>query len=88
MTSPATANIFEHSTDIQASMKGRASIFLLWPLYVASSSDFSSPSERLYLRGKMKYIGDNLGVSQAVIALKVKILVIAILSATGAMAMV
>ncbi|PVH76735.1 hypothetical protein DL98DRAFT_496386 [Cadophora sp. DSE1049] len=70
MTSPATANMFEHSTDIQASMKGRASIFLLWPLYVATSSDFVSPPERIYLRGKMMYIADNLGVSQAVIALK------------------
>lgn len=35
----------------------------------------------------MKYIGDNLGVSQAVIALKVEILVKATLSTTGAMAM-
>ncbi|KAK0119613.1 hypothetical protein ONS95_011053 [Cadophora gregata] len=69
-TSPATANLFEHSVEIQASMKGRASIFLLWPLYVAASSDFASPSERKYLRGKMKYIANNLGVNQAVIVLK------------------
>ncbi|KAH7411226.1 hypothetical protein BKA64DRAFT_376496 [Cadophora sp. MPI-SDFR-AT-0126] len=74
MTSPATASLFEHSTDIQASMKARASIFLLWPLYVAASSDFASPSQRVYLRGKMMYIAENLGISQAVIALRHRML--------------
>jgi len=72
MTSPAKTNIFENDIEIQASMKARASMFLLWPIYVTSCSDFASPSERIYLRGKMKYIAENLGVNQAVIVLKVR----------------
>ncbi|KAG4444221.1 hypothetical protein IFR05_000318 [Cadophora sp. M221] len=74
MTSPATANTFEYSAEIQASTKGRSSLFLLWPLYVTSSSDFASPSERTYIRGKMRYIAENLGVNQAVIALRDELL--------------
>ncbi|KAL2070444.1 hypothetical protein VTL71DRAFT_13470 [Oculimacula yallundae] len=69
-TSPRVANTFEHDTEIRATMKGPVSVHLLWPLYVAATSDFSTPSERIYLRGKLQYIGDNLGVSQARIALK------------------
>ncbi|PVH71001.1 hypothetical protein DL98DRAFT_435993 [Cadophora sp. DSE1049] len=72
-TSAAMANRFEHNAEILLTAKGRAGIFLLWPLYVAASSDFSLPSERVYLRGKLKFIAENLRVNQAVIALRVSV---------------
>lgn len=72
-TSAAMANRFERNAEILLTVKGRAGIILLWPLYVAASSDFSLPSERVYLRGKLKFIAENLGVNQAVIALEVSI---------------
>lgn len=65
--------MFEHSAEFQASTTGRSGATLLWPLYVISTSDFASPSERDYVRGKMRYIAENLGVNQAALALKVRI---------------
>ncbi|KAL5330117.1 hypothetical protein ACEPPN_003641 [Leptodophora sp. 'Broadleaf-Isolate-01'] len=73
-TSPEKANMFEHSAEFQASTTGRSGATLLWPLYVISTSDFASPSERDYVRGKMRYIAENLGVNQAALALKTLLL--------------
>ncbi|KAK6586331.1 hypothetical protein PZA11_001388 [Diplocarpon coronariae] len=70
----STINTCSHKASILATLKGRSGNFLLWPLYVSSCSDFCLHSERLYLRGKLRFIAENLGVNQAAVALKDKIL--------------
>ncbi|PBP27265.1 hypothetical protein BUE80_DR001619 [Diplocarpon rosae] len=73
-TNHSTVNASSHEASILATLKGRAGNFLLWPLYVASGSDFCLPSERLYLCGKLRFMAETLGFNQAAVALKDKIL--------------
>lgn len=46
-------------------------IFVMWPIFTAAVSDFTLPSERIFLRGRLKYIAENMGVYQAAIILSV-----------------
>lgn len=43
-------------------MKALAGYFLTWPLACAMSQDYATDSQRLYIRGRLKYIGDGLGI--------------------------
>lgn len=48
-----------------SSIKGVSGVFVLWPLFVASCSDFATPSQRIFLKGRMKAIYDTTGMDQA-----------------------
>ncbi len=49
------------------SVKPLAGIFAMWPIFVAASSDFATPSQRIFLRGRLKTIADMMGINQALI---------------------
>ncbi len=55
----------------ESSIKGLAGIFAMWPIFAAAASDFASQSQRIYLRGRLKYIAEMMGINQAVIMLDV-----------------
>jgi len=48
-------------------VKPLTGIFIMWPLFVAASSDFASPSQRMFLRGRLKNISESMGITQAMI---------------------
>ncbi|KAL5317674.1 hypothetical protein ACEPPN_014772 [Leptodophora sp. 'Broadleaf-Isolate-01'] len=48
-------------------VKPLAGIFSMWPIFAAASSDFASPSQRIFLRGRLKHIADMMGINQALI---------------------
>lgn len=52
-------------------VKPLAGIFSMWPLFAAASSDFASPSQRMFLRGRLAVIADIMGINQAKIMLQV-----------------
>ena len=52
-------------------VKPLAGIFSMWPIFAAASSDFASPSQRIFLRGRLKYIADMMGINQALIMFQV-----------------
>jgi hypothetical protein len=54
-------------------LKGVSAVFLIWPIYVAISSDFATSSQRNFLRGKLAYIAESVGLGQAAIMLQVYI---------------
>jgi hypothetical protein len=54
-------------------VKSLWAIFVMFPLFAASVSDFVLPSERTFLRGKLKYINEVLGIHQASVLLRVNI---------------
>ena len=57
-------------------MKGVAASFLMWPLFAASTSDFCTESQRVFLRGRLAYIRDEMGISQAEILMNVCIVLL------------
>jgi hypothetical protein len=69
-TDPVTATRndgrgFDHS------IKGVPASFLMWPLFAACSSDFAGESQRAFLRGRLTFIAENMGICQAKILLNV-----------------
>jgi hypothetical protein len=48
-------------------------IFVMWPFFAAAASDFAMPSERTFLRARLKYINETLGIHQASVLLRVSI---------------
>ncbi|KAF4626606.1 hypothetical protein G7Y89_g11546 [Cudoniella acicularis] len=48
-------------------------IFVMWPLFAAASSDFASVSQRTFLRGRLSYISEALGIYQASVLLRFNI---------------
>jgi hypothetical protein len=68
-TNPTTA--FSLGNNIDDSMKGVSGVFLMWPLFVACSSDFTSDSQRSYFRGRLDFIAGQMGIGQARILLSV-----------------
>ncbi|TVY12812.1 hypothetical protein LARI1_G009053 [Lachnellula arida] len=58
------------NTDARAGPKALWGIFIMWPIYVAASADFVLPSQRLYLRGRLQYISESMGIHQASVLLK------------------
>lgn len=55
----------------KANMKGSSATFLMWPLYVVGNSDFATAAQRTFTRGKLKYVADHVGISQASLMLQV-----------------
>jgi hypothetical protein len=52
-------------------VKPLTGIFVMWPLYTAATSDFASPSQRIFLRGRLKHIAEIMGINQAHILFQV-----------------
>ena len=51
----------------KTSPKGLSGVFSMWPLFSAATSDFATPSQRVFLKGRLKYIADTLGINQAAV---------------------
>ncbi|KAI9046704.1 hypothetical protein LZ554_009442 [Drepanopeziza brunnea f. sp. 'monogermtubi'] len=56
------------------STKTLAGVLGMWPIFVAASSDFASPSQRVFLLGRLKHIAESMGVNQALIMFQAKFL--------------
>ncbi|KAH8670232.1 hypothetical protein BGZ60DRAFT_486323 [Tricladium varicosporioides] len=48
-------------------------IFVMWPLFAAATSDFVLPSQETFLRARLTYISETLGIYQASVLLKATI---------------
>ncbi|GKT41842.1 transcriptional regulatory protein moc3 [Colletotrichum spaethianum] len=46
-------------------LKGAAGLMIIWPLVTACSSDFATPRQRRFLRGRLKYLAEVAGIKQA-----------------------
>ncbi|OHE93718.1 hypothetical protein CORC01_10945 [Colletotrichum orchidophilum] len=46
-------------------LKGAAGLMVLWPMVTACSSDFATPRQRRFLRGRLKYLAEVAGIRQA-----------------------
>lgn len=66
VTMKARANFACGSSD-DPSVKPLSGIFVMWPLFTAAASDFASPSQRIFLRGRLKHIAETMGIAQALI---------------------
>lgn len=51
--------------------RGVAGLFLLWPLISAASSDYCTPSQREWIKGKLKFMGETMGINRATILSRV-----------------
>jgi hypothetical protein len=60
------------TTDYTA-VRPLAGLFVMWPLFVAASSDFASPSQRIFLRSRLKYVAEIMGINQAIILFQVQL---------------
>jgi hypothetical protein len=70
VTMKARANFACGSSD-DPSVKPLSGIFVMWPLFTAAASDFASPSQRIFLRGRLKHIAETMGIAQALILFEV-----------------
>jgi hypothetical protein len=66
----ARANFACGSTDDLA-VKPLTGIFVMWPLFAAAASDFATPSQRIFLRGRLKHVAEIMGINQALILFEV-----------------
>ncbi|KAK3384787.1 hypothetical protein B0H63DRAFT_395492 [Podospora didyma] len=55
------------------SIKGLAGYFLTWPLACVMAQDYTTDNQRLWVRGRLKRIGDELGIRYAHILLQLQI---------------
>ncbi|KAK1561340.1 uncharacterized protein LY79DRAFT_531569 [Colletotrichum navitas] len=46
-------------------LKGEAGLIVMWPIAIAIKSDYATPRQRRYLRGRLRYIADVSGINQA-----------------------
>lgn len=51
--------------------KGLSGVFSMWPMFSAAASDFATPSQRAFLKGRLKFIAETMGINQAAVLLKV-----------------
>lgn len=58
---------FACGTNDNTEMKRVSAVFAMWPLFAASTSDFASPSQRIFLRGRLKFIAETMGINQALL---------------------
>ena len=56
---------FVRGDDEKLGLKGLAGYFLTWPLSCIISQDFTTDSQRAWSIGRLRYIGDELGVKYA-----------------------
>ena len=66
----ARANFACGSND-SSTAKPLTGIFVMWPLFTAAASDFVSPSQRIFLRGRLKHVAEIMGINQALILFEV-----------------
>lgn len=59
------ANLGQFACGKEDSLKGLAGYFLTWPLACVNGQDFTTDAQRLWANGRLKYIGDELGVKYA-----------------------
>ncbi|TDZ66139.1 Transcriptional regulatory protein moc3 [Colletotrichum trifolii] len=52
-------------------LKGAAGLMILWPLVTAYSSDFATPRQKSFLRGRLRHLADVAGIRQANVFLNV-----------------
>ncbi|RDW67039.1 hypothetical protein BP5796_09788 [Coleophoma crateriformis] len=45
--------------------KGALALFIVWPLFVTTMSDFIDPAQRIWAWGRLRYITNELGIGQA-----------------------
>lgn len=62
---------FPCGNNSRISGKGVTGVWAIWPVFAAAASDFASDSQRLWLRGRLKYIAEDLGIRQAEMLLRV-----------------
>lgn len=62
---------FPCGSDNKITGKGVTGIWAMYPLFAASTSDFATYSQRIWMRGRLKYISEVLGVNQAHVLLQV-----------------
>jgi len=53
--------------------KGVTGIWAMYPLFAASASDFATYSQRIWMRGRLEYISEVLGVNQAHVLLQLPV---------------
>ncbi|KAK2062369.1 hypothetical protein LY76DRAFT_297653 [Colletotrichum caudatum] len=46
-------------------LKGAAGMMIIWPLVTACYSDFATPRQKRFLRGRLKYLSEVAGIKQA-----------------------
>lgn len=56
----------------EESLKGLAGYFLTWPLGCVVGQDYTTDSQRAWVRGRLRYIADELGVKYARIICQVR----------------
>ena len=65
------ANLSGYGCGDEDALKGLPGYFLTWPLTCIYSQDYASDSQRMWIRGRLEFIGDQLGVRYAHILAKV-----------------
>ncbi|CAG8957931.1 hypothetical protein HYFRA_00000273 [Hymenoscyphus fraxineus] len=74
VTAMRDPSCFACGTPDAVQVKSLWGIFVMWPMFAAAVSDFAMPSERIFLRGRLKYIAENMGIYQAAIILRAPII--------------
>jgi hypothetical protein len=59
------ANLGQFACGEEESQKGLAGYFLSWPLACVNGQDYTTDTQRKWIAGRLKYIGDELGVKYA-----------------------
>ncbi|KAI1863636.1 hypothetical protein JX265_008853 [Neoarthrinium moseri] len=59
------ANLGQFACGEEDSLKGLAGYFLTWPLACVHGQDYTTDTQRAWVNGRLKYIGDELGVKYA-----------------------
>ncbi|KAL3426287.1 hypothetical protein PVAG01_03078 [Phlyctema vagabunda] len=61
---PDATHTFACGEDMRMAGKGVSSLFLLWPLIAAATSDFATEAQRRWIIAKLQGIGQSLGINQ------------------------
>lgn len=64
-------------------LKGLAGYFLTWPLGCIQGQDYTTDSQRRWIKGRLKYIADELGVKYAHLICKVSAISLSLLDSHG-----
>jgi hypothetical protein len=55
----ALAGVAQSACGNNARAMGVSAFYLMWPMFVAANSDFATPEQRAFVRGKLIYIAEN-----------------------------
>jgi hypothetical protein len=67
---------FACGADDPTAVRPLAGLFVMWPLFSAASSDFATPTQRIFLRGRLKFVAEMMGINQALILFQVSLVVV------------